>query len=281
LNILRTKTAVKEALQLHRQKGETIGLVPTMGALHQGHLSLVQNSKSSSDITIVSVYVNPTQFNNAGDLEKYPRPIEEDLKLLRDNGVDYAFVPDDQEIYPQESQLKFDFGDLERVLEGEFRPGHFNGVGVVVSKLFHIVQPDRAYFGQKDLQQLAIIRRLVNDLSFGVELIQVPTMRESDGLAMSSRNIRLSKEDRLLSTILYKCLVFAKNELLKGEDWFAVKEKVTRRFGDEPKARLEYFELVNACTMEKTSQLNQQESHAICTAAYIRDVRLIDNLIIN
>jgi pantoate--beta-alanine ligase len=281
VNILRTKTAVKEAMKPLLQQGKTIGLVPTMGALHEGHLSLVEKSKSYSDITIASIFVNPTQFNNPADLEKYPRPIEKDLKLLEENGVDFVFLPEVSEIYPDEVKLKIDFGELDKVLEGEFREGHFNGVGVVVSKLFNIIRPDHAYFGQKDLQQLAIIRRLNHDLSFGVELVQVDTIREQDGLAMSSRNMRLSKEDRLLATILYRCLSFAKDELLSGKDWFETKDKVTRRFMDEPNARLEYFELVKACTVEKVSQITDDETYAICTAAYIREVRLIDNLIIN
>ncbi|MBS9525371.1 pantoate--beta-alanine ligase [Litoribacter ruber] len=280
MKILRTRSEVKSALAPYRKEGKTIGLVPTMGALHEGHLSLVEKSKSNSDITISSIYVNPTQFNNPKDLEKYPRPVEKDLKLLEDNGVDFVFLPDDGEMYPSETRLKFDFADLEKVLEGEFRPGHFNGVGIVVSKLFHIIQPDHAYFGQKDLQQVAVIKRLVNDLSFGVEIITVDTMREKDGLAMSSRNIRLDDRDRLVATILYRCLTFAKDELLAGRDWFETKEKVTRRFLDEPKARLEYFELVKADTMEKVTAITTGETFAICTAAFIKEVRLIDNLLI-
>ncbi|WP_143962827.1 pantoate--beta-alanine ligase [Litoribacter populi] len=280
MKILRTRIEVKEALAPIRKEGKTIGLVPTMGALHAGHLSLVEKSKSYSDITISSIYVNPTQFNNPKDLEKYPRPIEKDLKLLEENGVDFVFLPDDGEMYPRETRLKFDFADLEKVLEGEFRPGHFNGVGIVVSKLFHIIQPDHSYFGQKDLQQVAVIKRLVNDLSFDLEVVTVDTMREQDGLAMSSRNIRLDDRDRLVATILYRCLTFAKDELLAGKDWFETKDKVTKRFLDEPKARLEYFELVKADTMEKVATITPGETFAICTAAFIKEVRLIDNLLI-
>lgn len=281
MKILRTKVEVREALHFERNHNKTIGLVPTMGALHAGHLQLVEKSKSYSDITIASIYVNPTQFNNSADLDKYPRPIENDLKLFEENGVDYVFLPADGEIYPQIVLTKFDFGDLERILEGEFRPGHFNGVGIVVSKLFNIIQPDHAYFGQKDLQQLAVIRRLVNDLSFNIELIQVPTIREEDGLAMSSRNLRLSNEERMSATILYTCLSFAKDELLQGKEWFEVREKVTQRFMNEPLARLEYFELVYSNTLEKANGMDGHESLALCTAAFIGEVRLIDNLMIN
>ena len=281
LKILRTIVAVREALDFDRNSGKTIGLVPTMGALHRGHIHLVEKSKSYSDITIASIFVNPAQFNNSSDLEKYPRPLENDLKFLEDAGVDYVFLPSDEQVYPNIVLTKFDFGDLERILEGEFRPGHFNGVGIVVSKLFHIIQPDHAYFGQKDLQQLAIIRRLVQDLSFIIELIAVDTVREEDGLAMSSRNARLSQEERTVSTLLFKCLTFAKDELLKGQDWFVVKDRVTQRFAQEPKARLEYFELVKADTLEKTNGLGSPDLLAICTAAFIGEVRLIDNLMIN
>ncbi|HSJ66594.1 MAG TPA: pantoate--beta-alanine ligase [Anditalea sp.] len=281
MKILRTKVEVREALRFERNHNKTIGLVPTMGALHAGHIQLVEKSKSYSDITIASIYVNPTQFNNSADLEKYPRPVENDLKLFAESGVDYVFVPSDGEIYPQMVLTKFDFGDLERILEGEFRPGHFNGVGIVVSKLFNIIQPDHAYFGQKDLQQLAVIRRLVNDLSFSVELFPVPTIREHDGLAMSSRNARLNDEERQTATILYTCLSFAKDELLNGKDWFEVREKVTKRFINEPLARLEYFELVLSDTLEKKNNIDGPESLALCTAAFIGEVRLIDNLMIN
>ncbi|WP_089240773.1 pantoate--beta-alanine ligase [Belliella buryatensis] len=278
MDILRTKNEVKSALDILRKSQKTIGFVPTMGALHQGHLSLVKNAKLSSEVVIVSIFVNPTQFNNKEDFEKYPITLEEDLKLLEENGVDFVFLPSVSEMYPAETLLKMDFGDLDKTLEGAFRPGHFNGVGVVVSKLLNIVKPSKAYFGQKDLQQVAIIKRLVSDLSFDVEIITVPTVRENDGLAMSSRNIRLSKEDRLTATILYKCMLFAKDELLAGEDWFEIREKITKRFHDEPQARLEYFELVHTDTLIKLKGIKNQKKVSICTAAYIGEVRLIDNL---
>lgn len=278
VTILRTKQAVKSALQILRNSQKTIGFVPTMGALHYGHLSLVESAKLSSDVVIVSIFVNPTQFNNKEDFEKYPITIDEDLLLLEKNGVDFVFLPSVEEMYPSPILLKMDFGDLDKTLEGTFRPGHFSGVGVVVSKLLNIVKPDKSYFGQKDLQQVAVIKRLVADLSIDTEIVVVPTIREADGLAMSSRNVRLNADERLTATILYKCLDFAKDELLAGVDWFVIREKVTKRFHDEPEARLEYFELVETESLEKLEQIKGQTAVSICTAAYIGDVRLIDNI---
>jgi pantoate--beta-alanine ligase len=190
-------------------------------------------------------------------------------------------VPEHEELYVEPTSLILNFGKLENTLEGAFRPGHFNGVGIVVSKLLNIVKPDKVYFGQKDLQQVAVIKRLVLDLSFDVEIDVVPTQREADGLAMSSRNFRLNHMDRMVAPLIYKCLDFAKKELLAGADWFEVKEKVTKRFRDEPLARLEYFELVETDTMVMVSSIQNPKLYSICTAAYIGEVRLIDNLPIN
>ena len=264
----------------HRSAEQTIGLVPTMGALHRGHLSLIKQAKSTSDITVVSVFVNPTQFNSAADLEHYPRTLERDLALLEAAGVDYAFVPEVEEMYPEPTVLKFDFGNLESALEGEFRPGHFNGVGIIVSKLFHVVHPSHVYFGQKDLQQVAVIKRLIRDLSFDLEIIVVPTLREEDGLAMSSRNALLSEEARSLAPLIYKSLSMAKDELLKGIKWFEVKKQIEALYQAEPRLRLEYFELVQSDTFEIAHALNDRNTYAICTACCIGQVRLIDNLIV-
>ncbi len=280
MTILRTKKEVKSTLDILKRSQKTIGFVPTMGALHQGHLALVKNAKLSSDVIVVSIFVNPTQFTNQEDFEKYPITLSEDLALLENQDVDFVFLPEVEEIYPTKTILKMDFGDLDKTLEGAFREGHFNGVGVVVSKLLNIVKPDKSFFGQKDLQQVAVIKRLVQDLSFDVEIIVVPTIREDDGLAMSSRNIRLNQTSRLTATILFKCMTFAKDELLRGGDWFEIREKVTRRFHDEPKARLEYFELVHTDSLEKLKSIQGIKNASIVTAAYIGDVRLIDNLTI-
>lgn len=280
MKIIHTKEGIKQALAPHRQEERTIGLVPTMGALHQGHLSLITNAKRTSDITVVSIFVNPTQFNNAADLERYPRPLERDVALLEAAGVDYVFVPEVEEMYPEPTMLKFDFGELEHMLEGEFRPGHFNGVGIIVSKLFHAVHPNHVYFGQKDLQQVAVIKRLIRDLFFDLQMIVVPTLREEDGLAMSSRNALLSEQDRSLAPFIYRSLSIAKDELIKGAKWFEVKKQIEARYQAEPRLRLEYFELVQSDTLEIADALNDRDTHAICAACYIGQVRLIDNLIV-
>jgi pantoate--beta-alanine ligase len=278
VEILRTKEAVKSALIAAKQNLQTVGLVPTMGALHQGHLSLVHSAKLNCEIVVVSIFVNSTQFNNQEDFDNYPITLEEDFALLEEAEVDFVFLPEHKELYPTAPAMTLGFGNLENILEGVFRPGHFNGVGIVVSKMLNIVKPDKIYLGQKDLQQVAVIKRLLTDLSFDVEVTIVPTKREADGLAMSSRNFRLNPESRTVSTLIYKCLVFAKEELLAGKDWFEVKERVTKRFYEEPLARLEYFELVETATMTKVNGFYPSNSLSICTAAYIGEVRLIDNL---
>ena len=249
-----------------------------MGSLHQGHLDLVKQSKSGTDITIVSIFVNPAQFNDAADLAKYPRNLDRDLELLKNSGADYVFIPDEDEVYPEKPLLKFDFSDLGTVLEGAFRPGHFNGVGIIVTKLFHIIRPTHLYLGQKDLQQVAIIKRLVKDLSFDIQIIVLPTRREADGLAMSSRNALLNPQEREASVILNKSLDYAKGELLKGANWFEVKDNIKQMFREEPLANLEYFELVRSDTMEKVSEITLNDSFSVCTAASIGGIRLIDNM---
>jgi pantoate--beta-alanine ligase len=202
MKVIRTEADWKPIWTAIFKENKQLGFVPTMGALHQGHLDLVAKSIESMDFTVVSIFVNPTQFNSSEDFQKYPQTLEADLALLESAGVDFVFVPTVASLYPQPSHLRFDFGSLEQVLEGEFRPGHFNGVGLVVAKLFHLIQPTRAFFGQKDLQQVAIIKRLVQDLSFGLSIEVVPTRREKDGLAMSSRNMRLNPEERQQALLL-------------------------------------------------------------------------------
>jgi pantoate--beta-alanine ligase len=260
------------------QNGKTIGFVPTMGALHEGHLDLVKTSKKNCDITVVSIFVNPTQFNNPEDFAKYPTSLEPDLKKLEEEGTDYVFLPDTSTIYPEKPVLTLNFGELEYVLEGEFRPGHFNGVGIVVSKLFHTIRPDKAFFGQKDLQQVAVIKRLVRDLSFNLELVIVPTRREIDGLAMSSRNLRLNPDERSQALILYSSLKKAKDELLAGKLWLDVHNQIIQDFNETPLARLEYFELVHPEHFTQFETFDPVQKSSICVAAYLGSVRLIDNL---
>jgi len=278
VNILHTKEAFKSFRQNLLNYQTTIGFIPTMGALHKGHLELVKKAKDSAHVVVVSIFVNPTQFNNLNDFSNYPKTLDKDLELLKSMGVDCVFVPDSQEIYPYQPKLKIDFGDLERVLEGSFRPGHFNGVGIVVSKLLNIVKPHKAFFGQKDLQQVAVIKRLVEDLSFDVEIIVVPTVREKDGLAMSSRNLRLNEEDRSKSLILFKALTFSKSELLAGCDWLDIRKEVNRMFAAQQGVELEYFELVHSDEMKILDGLAPEIPISLCTAAYVGGVRLIDNI---
>ncbi|MEO9849870.1 MAG: pantoate--beta-alanine ligase [Reichenbachiella sp.] len=281
MKIFSSITQLRHYLDFYRRKGDTIGLVPTMGALHEGHGRLVNEAVKSCNLTVCSIFVNPTQFNNPDDLANYPKQIDADKKLLAAKGCDAVFLPTVDEMYPDEKLgLAINFGQLEQVLEGEFRPGHFSGVGVVVSKLLNIVQPDIAYFGQKDLQQLAIINRLVKDLSIQTKIVAVSTVRESSGLAMSSRNLRLSKEEKVIASELYQAMLELKKSILMGvataRAIFETKEKLNELEG----LRLEYLEIVNAHTMDAITDLSASENVSICTAAYVGKVRIIDNLYI-
>lgn len=255
-----------------------IGFVPTMGALHEGHLDLIRASNKQSDITVVSIFVNPTQFNNSEDYLNYPSTLNEDLERLRQEKVDFVYIPSAKEIYKEPPLLSFSFGNIESTLEGAFRPGHFNGVGIVVSKLFNLIRPHCAFFGQKDLQQVGIIKRLITDLSFNIELVVVPTRRESDGLAMSSRNLRLSPQERYSARLLFHCLSRARKELLAGKNWFEIHHETLHNFEENSLARLEYFNLVHPESFECYQEFDASQKSSICVAAYIGNIRLIDNL---
>ncbi|MCE7065334.1 pantoate--beta-alanine ligase [Dyadobacter sp. CY326] len=263
--------------QLLQQK--TIGLIPTMGALHDGHISLVDASTKENDITVCSVFVNPAQFNNPEDLLKYPRTLEEDCAMLERAGCTAVFAPSVEEMYLEKPSLVINFGSLESVMEGASRPGHFNGVGIVVSKLFHIVSPHRAYFGQKDLQQVSIIQQLVADLAFNLELIVCPTIRERDGLAMSSRNRRLNDTERAIAPHIYRILDDAKKRLLSAEDVKTVIQSASEDFGSIKEFTLDYFEVVNVKTLQPVSTIGAPGTNAICVAAFLGPVRLIDNVV--
>ena len=278
MKLIRTEAEWNPLWLNHLQKNQQVGLVPTMGALHQGHLDLVENSLQKTDVTLVSIFVNPTQFNNPEDFSKYPVTLDSDLEKLEKLGADYVFLPSVDTMYPSLPTIRMDFGDLESVLEGEFRPGHFNGVGIVVSKLFHLIRPHLAFFGQKDLQQVAIIKRLVRDLSFSLKLQVVPTRREADGLAMSSRNLRLTDQEREEALILIRSLEKAKAELFSGKEWLAVRQEIRDDFSGSSSARLEYFELIHPESFAKQYAFLSDEKSSICVAAYIGEVRLIDNL---
>lgn len=270
---------LRSFLWAQKAAGKSIGLVPTMGALHAGHLQLIAASKAENDLTVCSIYVNPTQFNNSADLAKYPRTLAKDQELLAQVGCDVVFVPSNQQMYQRPNQLKFDFGSLDKTLEGEFRPGHFSGVALVVSKLFNIVQPHRAYFGQKDYQQLKVITKLASELLFDLQIKSVPIVRESDGLAMSSRNQRLSEQERQKALVLFQCLQFGKQQLKAGKALAEVKHLVKAKCDAVPGIRLEYFELA------ETENLSLVESvtHGtiLLMAAFVGDVRLIDNLMMD
>jgi pantoate--beta-alanine ligase len=258
-------------------KNNSIGLVPTMGALHQGHLQLIKTSNKENKLTVATIYVNPTQFNNPADLDKYPRTLERDMALLNKAGCHVLFVPSNQQMYAAPSSLTLDFGALDKLLEGQFRPGHFSGVGLVVSKLFNIIQPSRAYFGQKDYQQFQVISALRDQLMFNLELECVPTVREADGLAMSSRNLRLSPEMREQALVLYRSLLLAKEMLLDGTAMSSVREKTTQLF-QQNNVRLEYIELADRKNLMSQNFVDEPKQSIVLIAGYVGEVRLIDNI---
>lgn len=232
-------------------------------------------------VNVCSIYVNPTQFNNPDDLAKYPRTFEKDAVLLEKVGCNVIFYPTNEQMYPEKSIISFDFGHLDKVMEGAFRPGHFSGVALVVSKLFNIVEPDNAYFGQKDWQQFTIIRRLVGELQFGLNLHSIATKREGDGLAMSSRNQRLTPEQRQQATIFYRALIIAREALNKGAKIVDVKKSVAQLFATEPGVRLEYFELVDKLNLNPVDYVESADQLILCTAGYVGEVRLIDNMFLD
>jgi len=268
---------IKSLISEYKSEGKIIGFVPTMGALHDGHLSLIAESKKQCDVTVVSIFVNPTQFNDKSDLEKYPRTLEADLSLLQDLKCDIVFTPDVDEMYPEEDSRTFDFGFLETVMEGANRPGHFNGVAQIVSKLFDIVQPNKAFFGKKDFQQVAIINSLVKNYNYSIDIVACPIKRELSGLAMSSRNELLSADDRREAAFINK-LITKSVELSKSKSVSEVKAFVEAEFKNNNKLELEYYEIVDDYTLENISDWNSSENYTACIVAHIGGVRLIDNI---
>jgi pantoate--beta-alanine ligase len=275
--VYRTKTDLTGHLLSLQNEGKTIGLVPTMGALHQGHASLVENANAKDDIVVVTIFVNPTQFNDPSDLDHYPRTLDQDLELLRQLEADLVFVPSVKEMYPEEDTHIFDLGSLDKVMEGKHRKGHFNGVAQIVSKLFLLIRPHRAYFGQKDFQQLVIIRRLVEILELNLTIVPCPIIREKDGLAMSSRNTRLSKEERKLAPFIYETLVQAR-EKMEDLTPSQLKEWVTLQFKKQSELNLEYFEIVEDKGLMSIDEWNPLVNKVACLAVHLGGVRLIDNL---
>ncbi len=271
-------SALQEHIAFLKSEGKTIGFVPTMGALHYGHISLVSSAISQCDITVVSIFVNPTQFNNLDDLSNYPRKLEADINLLSEIDCDIVFAPEVVEMYPEKSvavDLDLDLGILAKVMEGKFRPGHFRGVVNIVSRLFECVKPDKAFFGLKDFQQVSVIRYMTNYFHLPVEIIACPTLRELSGLAMSSRNTRLSLSQKEDALIIYKSLILAK-ELATTNSPNSVKNKI-RDFFQKGNLVLEYFEIVNPVTLESLEG-DWVSGATACIVAYCGEVRLIDNM---
>ncbi len=275
--VYRTKTDLTGHLISLQNEGKTIGLVPTMGALHQGHMSLVERARAENDFVVVTIFVNPTQFNDPSDLDHYPRTLDQDLELLRQLEADLVFVPSVKEMYPEEETRTFDLGGLDKVMEGKHRPGHFNGVAQIVSKLFLLIRPHKAYFGQKDFQQLVVIRRLVDILDLNLTIVSCPIIRENDGLAMSSRNTRLSKEERKLAPFIYETLVQAseKKEALSPSQ---MKEWVNLQFKKQSALNLEYFEIVEDKGLTSIDAWGEEVNKVACLAVLLGELRLIDNL---
>ena len=277
MKIYKTTKGLENALQKLRAESKSIGLVPTMGALHAGHLSLVKRCVEENDVCVVSVFVNPTQFNNQTDLEKYPRTLEADAALLGGAKCTIMFAPSVKQIYPKPDTRVFDFGQLDKVMEGVHRPGHFNGVGQVVSRLFDIVKPGKAYFGEKDYQQLAIIRKMVKDYKYPIQIVGCPIVREKDGMALSSRNMRLSKDERKravrISQTLFKSVEMAATKSLEE-----VKQWVIDEINKDSILNVEYYEIVNSETMQSVKSWKDADKITGCITVYCGEVRLIDNI---
>lgn len=277
MKLIQTISELRTELEAFRKEGKTIGLVPTMGALHAGHASLVKRAVAENDVVVVSDFVNPTQFNDQNDLLKYPRTLEADCALLESCGATLAFAPSVEEIYPEPDTRQFSYPPLDTVMEGKYRPGHFNGVCQIVSKLFLMVEPDRAYFGEKDFQQLAIIREMVRKYPFNIQIVGCPIVREEDGLALSSRNARLTPEQRKealqISRALFASVDFGRSRILRE-----TKEYVEECIRRAPGLELEYFEIVDGNTLQPVNAWDESNYIVGCMAAYCGDVRLIDNI---
>ena len=275
--VVDTIEQLRSHLAAARAEGKSVGLVPTMGALHEGHASLVERSVAENEVTVVSVFVNPTQFNDKGDLERYPRTLDADCVLLERLGVNYVFAPSVEEVYPEPDTRVFDFSPLDKVMEGIYRPGHFNGVAQIVSKLFVYVEPNRAYFGEKDFQQLAIIREMVRQMGFNLEIIGCPIVREQDGLALSSRNALLSEDQRHTALAISKML-FTSVEYAKTHTLLETKQMVEQAIADTDGLELEYYEIVDGNTLQPIAAWDDTSYVVGCITVYCGKVRLIDNI---
>ena len=280
MQVLRHVVTLREQLDFEREVGSIVGFVPTMGALHDGHLALLDRMLEECESGVASIFVNPTQFNDPGDLGKYPRPIEEDIIMLNERGCDYLFLPEVDEVYPNgvDEQFDYDCEGLDSGMEGEFRPGHFKGVVQVMMRLLHIVQPDRLYMGQKDYQQAAIIQHMIRKTGMPVEFILCETVREEDGLAMSSRNRLLDAEARALAPVIYKTLRSAADQIKKLQVELVLQNARSELNTDG--VRLEYFEIVDATTLQPVRSMDDHHRVVACCAAWVGGVRLIDNILV-
>ncbi len=276
-----TRALISEWVRHQKATGKMIGFVPTMGALHEGHVSLVEQAKQENNLVVCSIFVNPIQFNKPEDLKKYPRTLDADLEKLGKAGCDAVFFPTEKEMYPEPETTVYDFGMLDKVMEGRYREGHFNGVAVVVKKLFDTIQPHRAYFGEKDFQQLQIIKAMVRIESMDVEIISCPTVRESDGLAMSSRNIRLTEDQRRDAALIHTALKMGK-ERFQTHNINDIRQFVINYVNASPHLEVEYFEIVRADTLMPVAPEGDKDVKVVgCIAVYAGKVRLIDNMAFN
>lgn len=280
MEIIRTVQGLGDALAEVRSKGLSVGLVPTMGALHAGHKSLVDRARAENDVVVVSVFVNPTQFNNPEDLRTYPRTEEADARLLESCGVDYVFMPTAEEVYPEPDTRVFDLGPVAAVMEGAMRPGHFNGVAQIVSKLFAIVKPTRAYFGEKDFQQIAVIRRMVELEGFDLEIVDCPIVREPDGLALSSRNVRLTPAARAIAPRIREILLNSLDLKKQGYNPEEVSRMTADAINNVEGLEAEYYQIVDALTMQPIARWEEAGAAGAvgCATVYCGGVRLIDNI---
>lgn len=277
MKLISTIKDLKSLLDECRAAGKTVGLVPTMGALHQGHASLVERAVKENDVVVVSVFVNPTQFNDKNDLKNYPRTLDADCALLEKIGADITFAPSVEEMYPTEDTRQFSFAPIDTVMEGACRPGHFNGVAQIVSKLFYAVEPDKAYFGEKDFQQLAIIREMVRQLDLKLEIVGCPIVREADGLAMSSRNTLLTTDERQRALTISRAL-FDSLDYAAGNSLAATKTFVEEKINSTPGLELEYYQIVDGNTLQEINEWSDSDYVMGCIALFCGKIRLIDNI---
>ncbi len=280
MKVFETIKEVKAHIAGLKKTGKSIGFVPTMGALHRGHIELIKQARQNNDVVAVSVFVNPKQFNNPEDLKKYPRDLEKDLGIISEIGCDVVFAPSTEEMYPGPVAENYYFGDLEETMEGKYRKGHFKGVAIVVKRLFDIIEPDKAYFGKKDYQQLMVVKKLVEKTGLPVEIVPCETVREPDGLAMSSRNKRLTPQQRKEAPIIYKSLIKA-SRLYPNTPIEQIKQIITYDINSMPSLQLEYFEIVDSENLKPITSKKAGQKPIACIAVYAGDIRLIDNMIFN